>query len=105
MEEFRLVKRTLLRNMNGSAQQPAIARGERILVTSANPNEGKTFCSVNLALSMAAEADHEVLLVDADFAKPSVLSTLGLTDEDIAHTVDVAEDAFNTLRKNHPELA
>lgn len=28
-----------------------------------------------------------------------------LTDEDIAHTVDVAEDAFNTLRKNHPELA
>ena len=34
-----------------------------------------------------------------------VLSTLGLTDEDIAHTVDVAEDAFNTLRKNHPELA
>ena len=81
-EEFRLVKRTLLRNMNGSAQQPAIARGERILVTSANPNEGKTFCSVNLALSMAAEADHEVLLVDADFAKPSVLSTLGLSGKD-----------------------
>lgn len=81
-EEFRLVKRTLLRNMNGSAQQPAIARGERILITSANPNEGKTFCSVNLALSMAAEADHEVLLVDADFAKPSVLSTLGLSGKD-----------------------
>lgn len=26
-----------------------------------------------------------------------------LTDEDIAHTIDVAEDAFNALRKNHPE--
>lgn len=81
-EEFRLVKRTLLRNMNGSAQQTAIPRGERILITSANPNEGKTFSSVNLALSMAAEADHEVLLVDADFAKPSVLSTLGLSGKD-----------------------
>ena len=31
-----------------------------------------------LALSIAAEKDNEVLLVDADFAKPSVLSTLGL---------------------------
>ena len=26
-----------------------------------------------------------------------------LTDEDIARTIDVAEDAFNALRKNHPE--
>mgnify|MGYP002652425251 CR=1 FL=1 len=30
------------------------------------------------ALSIATERDHDVLLVDADFAKPSVLSTLGL---------------------------
>lgn len=77
-EEFRLVKRTLLRGMNGAPGQAPIQRGERILITSANPNEGKTFCAVNLALSLAAEEDHEVLLVDADFAKPSVLSTLGL---------------------------
>ena len=77
-EEFRLVKRTLLRGMNGAAGQAPIVRGERILIASANPNEGKTFCAVNLALSLAAEEDHEVLLVDADFAKPSVLSTLGL---------------------------
>lgn len=27
-----------------------------------------------------------------------------LTDDDIKHTVDVAEEAFNVLRKNHPEL-
>lgn len=81
-EEFRLVKRTLLRGMNGTAGQAPVARGERILITSANPNEGKTFCAVNLALSLAAEEDHEVLLVDADFAKPSVLSTLGLEGRD-----------------------
>jgi protein-tyrosine kinase len=47
-------------------------------VCSANPNEGKTFCAINLAISMASEKDNRVLLVDADFAKPSVLSTLGI---------------------------
>ena len=26
-----------------------------------------------------------------------------LTDEDIAHTVEVAEEAFSVVRKNHPE--
>ncbi len=81
-EEFRLIKRNLLRTMNGAPGHPPLPRGERILVTSANPNEGKTFCAVNLALSMAAEEDHEVLLIDADFAKPSVLSTLGLAARD-----------------------
>ena len=49
-----------------------------ILVCSAQPNDGKTFCAVNLALSIAAERDHEVLLVDADVAKPEILSTLGI---------------------------
>ena len=74
LEEFRIVKRQLLR----TAAESAAAHGKRILIASAHPGEGKTFCAVNLALSIAAEKDNEVLLVDADFAKPSVLSTLGL---------------------------
>lgn len=74
LEEFRIVKRQLLR----TAQQSDAPHAERILICSAHPGEGKTFCAVNLALSIAAEKDNEVLLVDADFAKPSVLSTLGL---------------------------
>ena len=49
-----------------------------ILVCSAQPNDGKTFCALNLALSMAAEKDLEVLLVDGDFAKPEIVATLGL---------------------------
>ncbi len=78
-EEFRLVKRQLLltartvRKTNGD-------RARTILVCSANPNEGKTYCSLNLAISMAAERDTEVLLVDADFAKPDVLARLGLAE-------------------------
>ncbi|KUR77655.1 AAA family ATPase [Novosphingobium sp. FSW06-99] len=78
LEEFRIIKRQLLLTAADSQAGRAARHGERILVCSALPGEGKTFCSVNLALSLAAEKDTEVLLVDADFAKPSVLSTLGL---------------------------
>jgi exopolysaccharide/PEP-CTERM locus tyrosine autokinase len=78
LEEFRIIKRQLLLTAAEARAGRGPVHGERILVCSALPGEGKTFCSVNLALSMAAEKDTEVLLVDADFAKPSVLSTLGL---------------------------
>jgi Mrp family chromosome partitioning ATPase len=78
LEEFRIVKRHLLLTAADSRAGRTARHGERILVCSAHPGEGKTFCAVNLALSIAAEKDNEVLLVDADFAKPSVLSTLGL---------------------------
>lgn len=77
-EEFRIVKRQLLiAAMGGNASAP-VDRGRMILVASAQPDEGKTFCAVNLALSVAAEKDVEVLLIDADFAKPEILSILGL---------------------------
>ncbi|WP_246604744.1 AAA family ATPase [Aquisediminimonas sediminicola] len=73
-EEFRRVKRQLLGAAGGDDPRARI-----ILVCSAQPDEGKTFCAVNLALSMAGEQDLDVLLVDADCAKPEVLSTLGLS--------------------------
>ncbi len=71
-EEFRIVKRQLLR------QAAEVPNGRSILICSAQPDDGKTFCAVNLALSLAAERDVEVVLVDADVAKPEILSTLGL---------------------------
>jgi protein-tyrosine kinase len=77
-EEFRIVKRQLLLAARGGKGLERVDRGERILICSAHPNEGKTFCAINLALSMASEKDNRVLLVDADFAKPSVLNRLGI---------------------------
>lgn len=77
-EEYRIVKRELIRNFGGAGNRPVLPRGHRVLIASANPGEGKTFSAVNLALSLAVEADHDVLLIDADIAKPSVLDTLGL---------------------------
>lgn len=78
LEEFRIVKRQLLEVARASLAGRGVANGQRVLICSPHPGEGKTFCAVNLALAVAAEKDSEVLLVDADFAKPSVLSTLGL---------------------------
>lgn len=78
-EEFRLVKRQLLLTAR-TVRKTAGDRSRTILVCSANPNEGKTYCAVNLAISMAAERETEVLLIDADFAKPDVLPRLGLAE-------------------------
>jgi protein-tyrosine kinase len=80
-EDFRAIKRPLLRNARGDTDTPAIRHGNLIVVTSAMPGEGKTYCAVNLAMSIAMEMDITVLLVDADVARPSVLKVLGLPPE------------------------
>lgn len=78
LEEFRIVKRLLLTEATDLKRQGRGGAAQRVLICSPHPGEGKTFCAVNLALAIAAEKESEVLLVDADFAKPSVLSALGL---------------------------
>lgn len=76
-EEFRLIKRPLLDNAFGRHGTPMVDGGRLMMVTSAIPGEGKTFTTINLALSMALEVDRTVLLVDADVARPSVPRALG----------------------------
>ncbi|APA71358.1 protein tyrosine kinase [Janthinobacterium sp. 1_2014MBL_MicDiv] len=79
-EDFRIIKRPLLRQARAGGAE-AIRHGNLIVVTSAMPGEGKTYCAVNLAMSIAMEMDITVLLVDADVARPSVLKVLGLAPE------------------------
>ncbi len=79
-EEFRLIKRQLLLNARTIAEGPLGQRARTILVGSGKPGDGKTFCAINLAVSLAAERDVEVLLVDGDFAKPDIMASLGLDD-------------------------
>jgi receptor protein-tyrosine kinase len=108
-EEFRIIKRQLL--MNAMASGPnAIKNGNLILVCSSQPNEGKTFCAINLALSIASERDLTVMLIDADFAKPEILSTLGLEggkgllDLIIEPTLDLADCLIRTNIENFAVL-
>ncbi len=76
-DEFRAIKRPLLTNARNHGAAP-VKRGNCIMVTSAVEGEGKTFVSCNLALSIASELDHRVVLVDADVLRPTVLQRLGL---------------------------
>ncbi|MBN8507418.1 MAG: tyrosine-protein kinase family protein [Burkholderiales bacterium] len=78
-DEYRVIKRPLISNAMGRGAA-ALPHGNLIMVTSAMPGEGKSFTSINLAMSMAAEMDHTVMLVDADVARPSVLRMLGLPE-------------------------
>ena len=76
-EEFRIIKRPLIANAFGQGAA-RVKNGNLIMVTSALPGEGKSFCAINLAISMAMEMDRTVLLIDADVAKPRVPEYLGI---------------------------
>ena len=77
---FRRIKRPLLNNVLGKGAT-VIDNANLIMVTSSLSGEGKTFTSINLALSMAMEKDKKILLVDADVSKPSHHEILGIEPE------------------------
>ncbi len=82
--EFRGIKRKLLQKVRDPNTRAAV--NNLIMITSSLPGEGKTFSSINLALSLAAERGLRVLLIDADVIRPSVGNVFvspakeGLTD-------------------------
>ncbi len=72
--QYRSVKRQLINKIRTSKSP-----GDRlIVVTSAVAGEGKTFTSINLALSLARERDYSVLLIDGDVVKPTVSRLFGV---------------------------
>jgi receptor protein-tyrosine kinase len=78
-ESFRRIKRQIL--MNVTSPKAGALPANLVLVTSALPGEGKTYCAINLAISIALEMDRTVLLVDGDVSKPSIPQVLGLQAE------------------------
>jgi len=70
-EEYRKLRARVLRATEKDFQNT-------IMVTSALDGEGKTITGINLAVAIAYELDHTVLLVDADLRKPNVHTYLGL---------------------------
>jgi receptor protein-tyrosine kinase len=75
--EFRHLKRSLLTNARPRPEEPEHRRS-LVMVTSAMPGEGKTFCAISLAMSMAMEVDTGVILVDADVVRPTLFKRLGV---------------------------
>lgn len=73
-EEYRKLKSVLVKLTRDGSQK------NMLMVTSSITSEGKSLTSLNLALAMAKEFDHTVLLIDADLRKPSIHSYLGLEE-------------------------
>jgi exopolysaccharide/PEP-CTERM locus tyrosine autokinase len=78
--EYRQIKRPLMAIAKGRAA-PTPANARVIMIASALPGEGKSFTSINLALSIALEKDTSVLLLDGDFAKAQVSRAFELETE------------------------
>ena len=70
-EKFRLL-RARLRNLREHRQL------QRLVVTSAVPNEGKTLVAMNLAVSLAKHTDERILLLEGDLRKPMLGQHLGI---------------------------
>lgn len=105
--EFRHIKRPLL--ANAADRKEDGSRNALIMITSALPSEGKTFCAINLAMSLAMEVDTSALLVDADVIRPSVLDRLGLQPQARGLLDVLADDKLDLadvmLRTNVPKLS
>ncbi|WP_281560861.1 XrtA-associated tyrosine autokinase [Thalassomonas sp. RHCl1] len=104
-DEFRYIKRKLLNNAFGSGAS-SLENGNLVMVSSGKPNEGKTFVSINLALSIALEQDKTVLLIDADVIRPSISTELnisprkGLVEYLLGEVSNVSEVIYNTSISN-----
>ncbi len=73
-EQFKILRTNIMYPLTG---QPP----RSILVTGANPGEGKSFVATNLAISVALNIDQYVLLIDCDLRKPVIHSRFGLNDQ------------------------
>lgn len=77
--QYRRIKRPLLAAAFG--RDAGVPDGHLMMVASALSGEGKSFTTINLAMSLALEKDISVLLVDADLAKPDISRVFGVSGE------------------------
>ncbi len=104
-EEYRYIKRPLLNNAFGPGAS-TLNQPNLVMVSSSFSGEGKTFTTVNLAISMTLEEDRKVLLVDADVIKPHVCERLGIPEQAglMDYLTGKAEVSDIILNTNIPNL-
>lgn len=71
-EEYKKLRSLVVRLTRGESF------GNTLMVTSTFGEEGKSMTALNLAITLAQEYDHTVLLVDADLRRPALQRYLGL---------------------------
>jgi exopolysaccharide/PEP-CTERM locus tyrosine autokinase len=96
LDEYRKIKRPLLMNAFGKVSVRE-QNANLVMVTSAHSGEGKTYTTINLAISIAMERDTTVMIIDCDDAKSSLTTTLGV-DNSVGLT-DYLQGNINDLRE------
>lgn len=108
-EEFRLIKRNLMTTWMAGDRIGDGRFNRIIMVTSAQPGEGKTFVALNLALAFSSEREVKALLVDVDTqvgvrysALKSILESHGSTGivDVLAGTVNLDDVLVQTNIEN-----
>jgi exopolysaccharide/PEP-CTERM locus tyrosine autokinase len=109
IEEYRYIKRPILAtafDINEETESPG--NQNVVVVTSTLPGEGKTFSSLNLAMSVAMEKDKTVLLVDADLEQTGLTQLLDLSRKtglsDYLTNPDLSLDGLMLKSENVPKL-
>jgi protein-tyrosine kinase len=71
---YRLLRTQVLQRMDAHAWRS-------LAIFSPTPQDGKTTTAINLAISLASDRLHTVLLVDFDFKRPTIAASFGLTPQ------------------------
>lgn len=86
-ESFRTIRTNLQYMLTGGGCQV-------IVVTSNRPGEGKTFCSLNIAASLA-KGGRKVILLELDLHKPRVQKGLGINSEIGISTIAIGKSTVD----------
>jgi receptor protein-tyrosine kinase/non-specific protein-tyrosine kinase len=97
-EEYRRLKSMVIRQTKSDFLNT-------IMITSSIESEGKSTTAINLAIALAQEIDHSILLVDADLRKPMVHNYLGIEykyglSDYLTRDIDLSEVLINTEIEN-----
>jgi protein-tyrosine kinase len=92
---FRMLRTQVLQRMDAN-------KWRSLAIFSPGDRDGKTTTAINLAVSLASDRRHTVLLVDFDFKHPSMAARLGLSPESGADDV-LAGDACLEDCLYHPQ--
>src|SRR5690349_9208670 len=97
-EQYRLLRTRLEGRDRGR-------RAQLVLVTSPGAGDGKTTTSANLALTMAQDFNHTVVLVEADMRRPTLAGLCGVNPErglvDVLVGAAALDDVLVQLPEHH----